>query len=312
MKTTQSILTVIIGLTMAGCATTGSKSNPAQKTVYVETIVPLSARSGWSGAKNTCLDGIGKLKNLTWKEKLKVGNACVLSGQWASVETVGAFIAEKEHQSPWGPYYLSLAAEARSDFPRALWMIDLASKKAPNNGMMVYQAGRIHWKNGDRLSAKRSFEAAIKLASNLSEAHSILGQLALLDGNLSDAEKRFQKALQSDSRNQSSLLGLAEVKIKKKLYKEAIDLLGQAISNAPSSYQARVRQAYVFEVLDKNYPEALSAYRRIQTLDGNKRLDAAVDIDLESKIRSLEALVKNSVPNQVTLREQSNDKKVTK
>jgi tetratricopeptide (TPR) repeat protein len=249
-------------------------------------------------------------KTTAWKTLVAQAGTCVQAGNWKTVETLGAHLSQYHQISPWGPYFLSLAAESRKEFPRALWMIELALKKAPNSGLLTYQQGRIHWLTLDQGAALKSFTRAAELDKKLAEAHLILGQQALVAGNTDEAGKRFQLALAADSRLAAAHWGWAEVCLKKKDLRGAQEALAQAVLHQPSSLSARLRQARVFETLEKNYPEALGAYRQIRHMSRDRRLDAAVDFDIDAKIKEIEGLAKAaSAPNQLSQRDPSQDKK---
>lgn len=260
-------------------------------------------------AKGDCPRQVSALKGKTWKQYVAAANACVKTGQWKTVESIGQDMSRTHHLVPWGPYYLSLAAEHRKEVPRAVWMAELALKKAPNNGLLLYHQGRLFWQAKDQATALKNFKRATELDNRLAEAHLILGQMAMISNQMDEAGKRFQAALATEPRNVAALFGLAEVRIKKNDGKGANEALSQVIFLQPSCYKARVRQAHVLEVLEKNFPEALAAYRRIKTLARDKKLDATVDFNLDSKISQLEGLTKEPAANQLSLREPAKEKK---
>src|SRR5690606_6484211 len=82
----------------------------------------------------------------SWKSLMEKANGCINKAQWSMVETIGERISEIEPDAPWGSYYMSVASENLGHIERAMWMIDLALKKATNVGVLKYQKGRILWK----------------------------------------------------------------------------------------------------------------------------------------------------------------------
>ncbi|MGE0764273.1 MAG: tetratricopeptide repeat protein [Bdellovibrionales bacterium] len=300
-------------LFLVGCAHQSQTNDQKGPTAslgleYTKAVNPQSLRV--ADSRGSCPRQTVALKGIAWREVLNAANACVQSGQWAMVEQVGNHLAQSEHLAPWGAYYMSLAAENRKELPRAMWMIELALKKTPQNGLLVYQQGRLQWLNGEQSTAQKTLKRAIEIDKRLVDAQLLLGQLALISSDNSEAGKRFQAALQVEPRHLPSLLGWAEVRIRAKDAKGANEALAQAIFNHPSSYRARLRQAQVLETLDKNFPEALAAYRRLKTLERERKLDLANEQDLDSKIRELENTVKQATPgNQLSLREPAERKK---
>src|SRR5690606_12764514 len=99
----------------------------------------------------------------------------------SQLEEVANHLSRKDHMAPWGPYYLSLAAEARKDYDRALWMVELALKKSPEQGILSYQKGRIIWALEDYTQALELFETALDHDPKILDAHMMLGQIFYRD-----------------------------------------------------------------------------------------------------------------------------------
>ncbi len=57
---------------------------------------------------------------------------CALLEKWSQLGEVGDQLA-KAPAEPWGAYYLSVSALGLKQYQRAIWMIDLAAKKAPKD-----------------------------------------------------------------------------------------------------------------------------------------------------------------------------------
>src|SRR6185437_14292476 len=74
----------------------------------------------------------------------------------------GQLMATQFFVEPWGAFYLSVAADQRHDLQRALWMIELAVKKSPHNGLLYYQRGRVHWQLNEIGSAIADYNTAVK------------------------------------------------------------------------------------------------------------------------------------------------------
>lgn len=310
----HNIWMVLIVLGAVGCAhqtpksgTTAEVVNPKLGMEFTAQVKPQMMRT--MDRSGVCPRQATAVKGQSWRALLASANACVQTGNWKMLELVGTEMAQIQHLSPWGPYYLSLAAESRKEYPRALWMAELALKKAPASGLLVFQQGRIHWLMRDQTTALKSFQRATELEPRLSDAHLVLGQMALVNGDLNEAGKRFQAAIAAESNYVPALLGLGEVRLKKNDIKGASEVLAQAVFSQPSSYRARLRHAQVLESYEKNFPEALNAYRRLRSLERERKLDAAVDFNLENKIRELEGMAKATPQNQLSLREASPGKK---
>lgn len=309
------ILYAAVTLIAVGCASSETKKTDAQTKAtdmklgaeFTAPVAPQSIRTA-DNKRADCPRNIQSIKGKNWRQQVTAGSGCVHAGQWKMVELIGDEMSQSQHLVPWGPYFLSLAAEQRKEFPRALWMIELALKKAPASGLLTYQQGRIYWQTKDQNAALKSFQRATELDKRIADAQLILGQTALINGQVDEAIKRFDLCLEAESRAVPALLGLAEAKIKKNDSKGASEALSQAVFVQPTSYRARIRQAQVLETLEKKFPEALSAYKRIKTLDKEKKLDQMVDVDLDAKIREMEGAAQTPSTNQLSLREPQSKK----
>lgn len=305
----QMILLVLGLIFLGGCASGPQMTKEQPSSLlgqeYVVKVAPISTRTSEGGS---CPKQVKAVIGQSWKSQVAAANACVRTGQWAMVETLGQTLAEVHHLGPWGAYFMSLAADARGDTPRANWMIELALKKSPNLSLLVYQQGRLQWKLRDQVAAQKTLRRAVDLDTRLVDAQIILGQMAMTQGDVSEAGKRFRLALDTEPRHLPALLGFAEVSIQKKDAKAAHEVLDQAIFGFPTNLRARVRKAEVLETLDHNLAEALAAYRRVRSLERDRKLDASIDFDLEGKIRQLEGAVIQASPNQLS----QSEKKVAK
>lgn len=224
-----------------------------------------------------------------WKKLANLAAACVKIQNWGQVEKLGNQLSIHGRLTPWGPYFLALAAEARRDFPRALWMLELGLKKAPREGILHYQLGRIRWQMGDDVLALQSLHEASNLNPSLTDAHWVDGMLALNAGKLGEAEVAFEKALANQSSHWLALMALAEVKLRGKDFSRAENLLQRALRFNDRSLRARLALAFVQEVELKKFREALGSYQDIKRLSAENKLDATLNMNLEEKIRSVES-----------------------
>jgi tetratricopeptide (TPR) repeat protein len=246
-----------------------------------------------------------------WKKMVPMANACVHSGDWSKVEKMGSHLGIYAQQTPWGPYYMSLAASARKDYPRAIWMLELALKKAPQEGLFHYQLGRIYWEMDDDVAALKSLKTASDLNPSLTDAHWVMGQIELQRGDLGEAERQLLRAINNNHRHWPALMAMASVKSRAKDWSGAEAYLVKAIRTNPRSSKARVALAQVQEMQLKNLSSALSTYREIRQMVSAHKLDDRVELNIDDKIKSLEqALAQVADSKKVSARNPSNDKKV--
>lgn len=314
-NTQRNIILVLSALAFAGCAT-----SPTAKTTSIPELQPVKP-SYEEKTTSMSLDKIkascpadNKWEEYDWKRIPPFANACVKAKDWSKLEKMGNKLATQAHLTPWGPYYLAIAAEGRKDFPRAIWMLELALKKAPKEGLFHYELARIHWDLGDDSDAVKHMKMASELSPALTEAHTSMGELAMQRHEYSEAEGYFQKALKSDDKHMTALLGLATVALNKQDFSRAEEYLARVVSLNPRSSKARLTLAQVQEEHLKKYQEALQTYKDLKRMNADKKLDESVHINLDEKIQSLEKSLSQAAAKpksgELTVRTPSNERKV--
>jgi tetratricopeptide (TPR) repeat protein len=223
-----------------------------------------------------------------WKSLMAKANGCINKAQWAMVETIGEKLTSVEPDAPWGAYYLSIAAENKGFTERAMWMVDLALKKASNVGVLKYQKGRILWKQQFYKEAIAQMQEAIELDKSLKDAHLFLGQVYLRELDFKKAQTYFETVLLSEARNHEALFGLASCYIELENAKDAISVIGRGISNFPKVLDFRLQEVYVYENLTKEPAVALEKYKQLQAMMASKKIEGTLPFDINQKIKSLE------------------------
>ncbi len=284
MKTNLLLSAVLLFLT--ACA-----GGPKVKTAEVVPVPTYNEKVGAIGVndfKSVNCPADSKWEGPDWRKVVGAANACVKTKDWRKVEMIGNYLAISAHLTPWGPYFMSLAAQNRKNYPRAQWMIELALKKAPNEGLFHYQLGRLHWEQGQDQAALKELKAASDLNGALTEAHYIMGTMALQKESYSEADKYFRKALAADGKHWPSMMGMATVKMKSSDWTEAVAFLEDGIRQNPRSAKTRLALAQLQETQLKNLPEALSAYKELRSQSMAKKLDEPVSLNLDEKIVNIE------------------------
>jgi tetratricopeptide (TPR) repeat protein len=306
---------LVLSLTIAGCA-----AAPTAKTTALPDLQPVKPsydeKTGsmtMDKIKSSCPSD-NKWEDYDWKRIPPFANACIKAKDWAKLEKMGNMIATHAYLTPWGPYYLAVAAEGRKDYPRAIWMLELALKKAPKEGLFHYELARINWDLGDDSEAVKHMKLASDLSANLTDAHATMGQLALQRHEYSEAEGYFKKALANDDRHIAALLGMAMITLNNKDYSRTEDFLNRAISSNPRGAKARLALAEVQEEHLKKYQDALQTYKELKRMNADKKLDEPVHINLDEKIQSLERSLSQAAvkpkSGELSVRTPSNERKV--
>lgn len=252
----------------------------------------------------------------TWKDWVAAATACAQKEDWAQLERVGMEISKREVNSPWGAYFLGVAAAGKGDLTRAYWMLDLAEKKAGGPMALVrYERARLlEREQGPAASASevaKEMKEAIRLDPELLPALSWLAQVYHRDRMLSEAEGYYRQVLKMKGDHWPSLAGLAEVAIEKNNADEAVDLLSKAVTLRPEVAETRVRLAYVYENMKKDQAKSLETLRELKVaVEKGRAKSKTADLvsSLNQKIRTLEQALKAVPAEQAKGREPAQKK----
>ncbi len=294
----------VVSIMVLGCATThDSKKDPSAVSKTNDKVVESYSRNFYGVTlsqvdKSDCRMSEKlndqKIGQMSWKEQVHLANACVATGQWQKVELIGSLLAEGENQSPWGAYYLGLAAENSNDLDRASWMNEQALRRAPSFGLLHYQKGRISWKKLEHTSAMESLLKSVQIDPNLIEAHLFIGQIFFRDQDFGKAARHFQAVLRARPKDPTALIGLAECQIQLSDARGAIELLrrGQGYHSTDSLFF--VREAYVHEQLMNDLPKAIEIYKLVQKGYADGVFKTVLDFNVGQRITDLELSVRGN------------------
>lgn len=300
------LLGILLGFTLISCSSMpGKRKGPS----------PYSA--SWKGeavtpAKRAECAPNNKFKTMNWKQLVSEAGNCVRAKNFFQVERVANHLSKIEPESHWGAYFLSIAAESKGDLPRAFWMVELALKKAPEDGIVLFQRGRLNWRQKNHDLAIKDLEESVRRNSSIPEAHLLLAQVQFTKNEMSKAQANFTKALSLDSRNPDALFGLGEIAFKRRKYDEAYSYHKRALSKDSRLALSYLRLAQIQEVHYKDLPESLQIYKDLQRRVSLNRVDGTLPVDLIQKMKSLSTIIKQSVASRsskkVSKREPSSKK----
>ena len=217
-------LAVLPMIFLAGCATTDPKAAAPASPLAVTVSKEAAARSqGYmdgadylqvADAQATIASNCQNVSSSeTWKMKLSHASACVSLKNWKVLRELGESLASSDIDSPWGAYFLSVAADETGDEGRAMWMIELAQKKVGGrSGLFAYQKARVLLKMKEVNGAITEMQRALVLEPRLVDGHLFLAEIYTRDLDMERATKYYQSALAIDPKNARALSGLAWVK----------------------------------------------------------------------------------------------------
>jgi tetratricopeptide (TPR) repeat protein len=290
-------LSALLGLLITvGCASTPSSTltskfdaKAAEKArPYLANLTSIDFRTGSTGS--VCADPkVGS----DWKASVAAAGACVQKQDWSTLERLATNMASRETDSPWGAYFLGLAAAGRGEMLRAQWMLDLAEKKAGSPiGLVRYEKARWLEMEEGPAAAVKEMKEAVRIDATLMPALLWLAQLHHRDRMLGEAERYYRQVLALKSDVYPAVKGLADLMFDAKKGPEAAELLNRAIAMHPEVAETRVRLAMVFEVMTKEPARAIEVLRELRVALEKGRARGKVNLDISAKIKSLEQTMK--------------------
>lgn len=302
-----------VGLMLSGCATTQSNSrhqafdsaSKERARIYLKDLTSIDFRYSSTGRPCTT-----PVEGDDWKVWVLSAGACVQKGDWPLVERLGTEMASREVDSPWGAYFLGLAAVQKGEFLRAHWLFDLAEKKAGGPiGIVRYEKARLLEREEGPSAAAKEMKEAVRLETSLVAGHLWLAQVYHRDRVMAEAEKYYRQALEVKSDLWPALSGLSEILIDKNDGTEAANTLSRALILRPESAETRVKLAHVYENMTKEPVKALQTLRELRVAMEKGRAKGRVGFDLNTKILNLEKSLKPTPVEQAREREPAESKK---
>lgn len=273
-------------LILMGCSTTQQVSQTGAKAETFTRDMSAASLDGFD--KSDCRTPKAKFAKLKWKDLVKEANSCVAGSKWKSVEDLGSEMAQRDINSPWGPYFLALHAESESQYERSLWLLELSIKRASQVGLFQYQKGRVLWRREEFKEATDSLMKAIQLDTNLIDAHLFLGQIFFRDQDYSRAARHFQAVLRVRPKDPTALMGLAECQIQTGDARGALEYLERGDRHYSSEPTFKLRQAYVHETMMNDVPTAIEIYKSVAQGYQAGKYTRSLEFSLSEKIRDLE------------------------
>lgn len=238
-----------------------------------------------------------------WKDLLSKASACAGDKNWKTLEPVAQALARIDINAPWGAYFMSVSAEGTGDWQRALWMVELAQKKAGvANGLFLYQHGRIWAGLKETTKAMSDVQKAVSLEPKLVAGHLFLAEIHHRDLEWDQAAEHYASVLSVEAENPQALAGLGDVRINQNRASDAAELYTKAISAQSSRLEWWLRLGSIYETNLKNNELALSTYKGLRTSLDKGEVKQRPSIDLQAKIKALEdAVVSARQPAQATV-----------
>jgi tetratricopeptide (TPR) repeat protein len=244
----------------------------------------------------TCAEPKGEAE---WKAWVAAAGTCVQKGDWAQLEKLGSEMSSRHMDSPWGAFFLGVAAAHRGEVLRAYWMFELSEKKAGGPMALVrYEKARILETQEGPSSAAKEMKEAVRLDPSLTSAQLWLAQVHHRDRLLSDAEKYYRQVLVLRGDVWPAIVGLADIVVEKGNGPEAVELLNKAISMKSDAVEPRLKLAHVYEHLQKDQAKALQTLRDLNIALERGRAKATASLDRQALVRRIQSIEQAMKPAQ--------------
>ena len=180
---------------------------------------------------------------------------------------------------------LSLArlAERRNDFTRAKQIYHKVVKRAPQNAVARHRLGVILAQEGSMDEAFASLNAALEIAPS-ADLLADIGYAHFLHGNLEEANRILQNALESSPYNKRVINNLALVAGHRKNYSDSLALFRRANNAA----EAHANLAYVM-TQNGDIDQAADEYHRALDYDKNLKMAANALVQIQDQLQSSNA-----------------------
>ena len=288
-----------VALLTAGCATDGGsvssdKAAVEKSKAYFDTMnYVLAGTAGGVCAPPTAAQKVSMSSSdgpsKEWRDLLTKASACAGDKNWKMLDQVAETLARIDINAPWGAYFLSVSAEGKGDFQRAIWMLELAQKKAGNTvGLFTYEHGRILLGLKDTVHAMSDVKKAVALEPRLTMGHLFLAQIYQRDLEWDLAGEHFASVLALEDHNLIALAGLAEVRFNQGKPADSAELYSKAISLSGSHLEWWLRLGSLYETQLKNAELALNTYKGLRSSLDKGVVKQRPSVDLNAKIKTLE------------------------
>jgi tetratricopeptide (TPR) repeat protein len=137
-----------------------------------------------------------------------------------ALRTLGAALQVKNNYLE-AIFMLSQVTAAQGNLKDAITAAQVATELNPQNSVLFFQLGLLHYNNKDYVSSAKALETALKLQSDYANAQYFLGLSYARLNNISSAIEQFSRLAQSNPDNQEVAFILANLQAGKSPFADA-------------------------------------------------------------------------------------------
>ncbi len=300
------LITILALILVTGCATgpaekmekgESSKDGKADlqdvktvDTTYSEGI-KASSNLKSSRARVSCNE-YANVDKKNWRDLLEAGFSCIQKKNWDALSSIASKLSHNHLKAPWGPYYRSIVAEQRGDFARAIWMADLALKKAPDNAMILFQKARILWVTKKETASYEMMKKVVEADPNNYDALLFLGNIHYRDREFVEALGYYDKVLKYNYRDAKYRAAMGESNFYIGNYQESIKHYKAAAGGAKLNASLYYKLGLAYKNL-KNWNNAKTYLEKaiLQRRKG-RSIASLSDENMRNDLKAVEAKIR--------------------
>jgi hypothetical protein len=267
---------MVVRATSDGKGRDYSELNPEASISPTVSYPPVSQFEGYLTAKTDMSPvrvqkGQSKVCNrsFTFKEAsiqsiLDNANACYISKQYDVTEKLSLELAKYKDTRTLGLYYLSLAADAREQKEKALWLVDELMKTQSENALVLYQKGRLMYKIEDINAAIPFFAKVVDMNIGSSEIATFAAVKAFTEKDYISSTENFSRLTQDQVYNYNMGPLFSEAWALRGEGEKGLQFITELSAKKKDNVDILLQQAHLIEVYkSSDVKTAQQVYERI-------------------------------------------------
>lgn len=192
--------------------------------------------------------------------------------QTSELEKQGQALARTKEQRPLGLYYLSLAAEAKASFEKALWLAEQSLKLDGEKTYAIYQKARLLYKLEGMSSAKGFFDKLLDMPNPSTEMQTFAAIKSFSEGDFNTAIEKFSRLKREEIYNYQVGALYSESFAQKGEVDKALKTVKDLLQGNQENVDLLLEQAHLLEEFKASPEEALPVYEKLQKVSKEEDL----------------------------------------
>jgi tetratricopeptide (TPR) repeat protein len=183
-------------------------------------------------------------------------------GDWVEAEVLADKIRRRGDSTAASDQILGAIYAGRQEYEKSIEAFKQAYAVVPEQTQPLIALVRIYIRANKLTEAKKFLENVVEVSPQNVTVLSLLGNIALLEGDTKKALESFDLVINIDPGNVSGYFGLTSIYIREKHYSKAEQILEQALDKRPDSLRLQLSKAGLLELMGR-YEDAIEQYEAI-------------------------------------------------